>query len=161
LSETLKAHRDRPECFACHSRLDPMGLAFENFNALGMWREQERHQQIDASGQLISGETFQTVQELKQLLTTHHRREFYSCLTGKLLTYATGRGMEYYDTETVDRIVQQLDDGNGRFSVLLAGIINSAPFQKERRQPNAVFTETADAAPNHSSPELTSNPVTP
>jgi len=161
LRETLKAHRDRPECFACHSRLDPLGLAFENFNALGMWRQQERKQQIDPSGQLISGESFQNIQELKQLLTTKHRREFYSCLTGKLLTYATGRGLENYDTETVDRIVQQLDDANGRFSVLLTGIINSAPFQKERRQPNAVFTETAEASPKNSSPELTSNPVTP
>ena len=102
LRETLSAHRDKPECAACHSRLDPVGLAFENFNALGLWREQERGQRIEAGGRLITGETFQNVRQLKHLLATSHRLEFYRCLTEKLLTYATGRGMEYYDTETVE-----------------------------------------------------------
>jgi hypothetical protein len=136
LREMLTAHRDRPECAACHSRLDPLGLAFENFNALGMWRDGERSQKIEASGHLITGETFQSVRELKHILATNHRLEFYRCLATKLLTYATGRGLEYYDTETVDQIVQRMESENGRFSALLAGIIDSAPFQKERRQAN-------------------------
>ena len=68
LRETLSAHRDKPECAACHARLDPVGLAFENFNAMGMWREQERGQTIEAGGRLITGETFQNVRELKHIL---------------------------------------------------------------------------------------------
>ena len=120
----------------------PAGLAFENFNALGMWREQERKQPIDTAGKLITGETFNSVRELKHLLVTERRADFYRCLTEKLLTYALGRGLEYYDAETVDRIVQRLDQEDGAFSALLMGIIESAPFQKMRTQATAV---TADA----------------
>ncbi len=155
LRETLSAHRDKPECAACHARLDPVGLAFENFNAMGLWREQERGQTIEAGGRLITGETFQNVRQLKHILVTNHRLEFYRCLTEKLLTYATGRGMEYYDTETVDRIVQRLEAENGRFSALLTGVVESAPFQRERRRANAAFSEAPDASPsNPASPNV-------
>jgi hypothetical protein len=146
LRETLTAHRDKPECAACHSRLDPVGLAFENFNALGLWRDEERSQRIEPGGRLITGETFQNVRELKQILARNHQAEFYRCLTEKMLTYATGRGMEYYDTETVDEIVQRLEVENGRFSALLTGVIESAPFQKERRQANATFSGASEPA---------------
>jgi hypothetical protein len=132
LKETLELHRNKPLCSSCHSRMDPLGLALENFNALGMWREKERNQPIDAAGKLITGETFQGVREVKRVLVTKHRLDFYRCLTEKLLTYALGRGLEYYDVETVDRIVERLDRANGRFSALLIGIIESAPFQKRR-----------------------------
>jgi hypothetical protein len=112
--------------------MDPLGLALENFNALGMWREKERGQPIDASGKLITGEPFQDIREVRRVLATTHRLEFYRCLTEKLLTYALGRGLETYDVETVDRIVGRLDQQNGRFSALLLGIVESAPFQKRR-----------------------------
>ena len=150
LRETLTAHRDKPECASCHSRLDPVGLAFENFNSLGMWREQERGQTIDAAGRLISGETFQNVRELKHILAADHRVQFYRCLAEKMLTYATGRGMEYYDTETLDQIVQQLEAENGRFSALLTGIIESAPFQKERPQANSTLSDGTEPFKNNS-----------
>jgi hypothetical protein len=132
LRETLSVHRKDPMCASCHDRLDPPGLALENFNALGMWRSQDRGQAIDAAGQLITGESFHDVRELKHILVTRHRTDFYRCLTGKMLTYALGRGLEYYDVETVDRIVDQLEKNHGRFSTLVAGIIESAPFQKSR-----------------------------
>ena len=132
LREALDLHRNKPLCSSCHSRMDPLGLALENFNALGMWREQERGQTIDAAGKLITGESFHDIRELKRILMGRHRLDFYRCLTEKLLTYALGRGLEYYDVETVDRIVAQLDRENGRFSALLMGIIDSAPFQKRR-----------------------------
>jgi hypothetical protein len=109
-------------------------LAFENFNALGMWRDKERKQSIETGGKLITGETFNTVRELKQILVTKHRLDYYRCLTEKVLTYAVGRGMEYYDLETIDQIVQRLDQADGRFSALLMGVIESAPFQKMRSQ---------------------------
>jgi hypothetical protein len=114
--------------------MDPLGLALENFNALGMWREQERKQPIDTAGKLITGETFDSVRELKHILVTKHRMDFYRCLTEKFLTYAVGRGMEYYDVETIDKIVHRLEKENGRFSALLLGVIESAPFQKMRTQ---------------------------
>jgi hypothetical protein len=137
LKETLELHRSKALCSSCHSRMDPLGLALENFNALGMWREKERNQPIDAAGKLITGETFQGVREVKRLLATKHRLDFYRCLTEKLLTYALGRGLEYYDVETVDQIVGRLDQANGRFSALLMGIVESAPFQK-RRNPDGL-----------------------
>ena len=144
LREALTLHREKPECASCHERMDPLGLAFENFNALGMWREQERKQPIDPAGKLITGETFGSVRELKQLLATKHRLGFYRCLTEKFLTYAIGRGMEYYDTESIDKIVQRLDQENGRFSALLLGVIESAPFQKMRTQATASASNSAE-----------------
>lgn len=132
LRETLEIHRSEPLCSSCHNRMDPLGLAFENFNAMGMWRTQERDQPIDCTGTLITGEPFQNVRELKHILATRHARDFYRCLAEKLLTYATGRGMDYYDVETVDQIVERLEQSGGRFSALLDGVLASAPFQKAR-----------------------------
>src|SRR6266542_2644501 len=148
LREALTLHREKPLCASCHERMDPLGLAFENFNALGMWREQERKQPIDTAGKLITGETFDSVRQLKQVLVTKHRLDFYRCLTEKFLTYAVGRGMEYYDVETIDRIVQRLDREKGRFSALLLGVIESAPFQKMRTQ----SAGSASNAPEPSGP---------
>jgi hypothetical protein len=112
--------------------MDPLGLALENFNALGMWREKERGQPIDAAGKLITGETFRDIRDVKRVLATQHRRDFYRCLTEKLLTYALGRGLDYYDVETVDQIVERLERENGRFSAVLMGVVESPPFQKRR-----------------------------
>jgi hypothetical protein len=134
LREALSIHREKPLCASCHNRMDPIGLAFENFNALGMWREKERKQPIETGGKLITGESFNSVRELKQILASKHRLDYYRCLTEKFLTYAVGRGMEYYDMETIDQVVQRLDGAEGRFSALLMGVIESAPFQKMRRQ---------------------------
>ncbi|MCI0535251.1 MAG: DUF1592 domain-containing protein [Verrucomicrobiales bacterium] len=136
LRQVLEIHREKPLCASCHNRMDPLGLALENFNALGMWREMERGQPIEAAGKLITGESFQDIREVKRVLATKHRRDFYRCLTEKLLTYALGRGLEYYDVETVDQIVARLEHEDGRFSALLMGVVESAPFQK-RRNPNA------------------------
>ena len=132
LREALELHREKPLCAGCHKRMDPIGLAFENFNAMGMWREKERGQAIDTAGELITGETFRGVRELKRILVEKHRLDFHRCLTEKLLTFAIGRGLEYYDVETVDQIVRRLEAEDGRFSALLNGIIESAPFQKQR-----------------------------
>src|SRR5262249_22250964 len=121
LREVLAVHRGKPLCASCHDRLDPLGLAFENFNAMGMWRNKERDQAIEPTGQLITGESFNNVRELKHILATKHQQDFYRTLTSKMLTYALGRGLEYYDVETVDQIVDSLDKNDGKFSVLLNG----------------------------------------
>jgi hypothetical protein len=112
--------------------MDPPGLALENFNAMGMWREKELEQPITATGQLITGEEFTNVTQLKQILATNHALDFYRMLTQKMLTYALGRGLEYYDVETVDQIVDRIVQANGRPSALLQGVVESAPFQKTR-----------------------------
>lgn len=149
LREVLAVHREKPLCASCHNRMDPIGLAFENFNALGMSRDKERNQLIETSGRLITGEEFQGARELKQILVTQHRQDFYRCLTEKLLTYALGRGLEYYDLETVDQIVARLNREDGRSAALLLGVIESAPFQQRRTQaaPVAATASRADAAP--------------
>jgi hypothetical protein len=134
LRESLQMHRENPACASCHNRMDPIGLAFENFNALGQWRDTERRQPILAPGKLITGEQFNSVNELKQILATGHRRDFYRTLTDKLMTYAMGRGTEYYDVETIDGIVRDMEKTDGRFSTLLRGVIESAPFQKMRTE---------------------------
>ena len=130
--EMMALHRSKPLCASCHSRMDPLGLALDHFNAIGMFREKERQQPIDASGTLLSGKSFKDIGELKTILKTDHRIDFYRCMTEKLMTYALGRGIESHDVESVDKIVADLEANDGRFSSLLFGIIESSPFQKRR-----------------------------
>jgi hypothetical protein len=144
LREALEVHRSDALCNSCHNRMDPLGLALENFNALGIFRESRPDRPIDVSGTLLTGESFESVRQLKHILATERRLDFYRCITEKLLTYALGRGLEYYDVATVDGIVDRLERENGRPSALLSGIIESAPFQK-RRQLAAVEPSTSPA----------------
>ena len=140
LRETLALHAKEPLCRSCHNRMDPLGLALENFNALGQWREQELNKPFDTGGKHITGEKFTNVRELKHILVTEHKRDYYRCLSEKLLTYALGRGLDYSDTETVDRLVLQLEAAGGRPSALLRGIVESVPFQQRRPAPAAAKT---------------------
>jgi Protein of unknown function (DUF1588)/Protein of unknown function (DUF1587)/Protein of unknown function (DUF1585)/Protein of unknown function (DUF1592)/Protein of unknown function (DUF1595)/Planctomycete cytochrome C len=142
--ELLAQHREDPACASCHSRMDPLGLAMESFNAFGRGRTQEYGQPIQPSGELATGEKFSDVRDLKRALVEKHRIEFYRTMTEKLLTYTLGRGVEYYDVPTVDRIVERLEKENGRFSALLFGVLESAPFQQRRSAPHA---SSADAKP--------------
>ena len=132
LRQTLALHRADPMCSSCHDRMDPLGLALENFDALGRYRTQDSGAPVDASGQLISGELFDNVDELKKILAKSHKDKFYRILTEKVLTYALGRTVEYYDLQTVDEIVGQLESDGGKPSLLLRGIIHSPAFQRTR-----------------------------
>ena len=155
--ELMALHRAKPLCSSCHARMDPLGLALENFNALGMWREKESGQPIDASGKLLTGESFHDVRDLKRILKDRHYLDFYRCLTEKLLTYALGRGLDYHDVDTVDQIVERVDKEGGRFSALLMGVIESAPFQKRRESVTATATaSTSTSAPTTAGPSRTS-----
>lgn len=135
LREALAEHRANPLCSSCHARMDPIGFALEHFDAMGQWRERDARQAIDPSGQLVTGESFANIQELKRVITGARRLDFYRGLTEKMLTYAIGRGLTYQDVIAVDEIVARLESQQGRFSALLTGIIESAPFQKQRRPP--------------------------
>jgi hypothetical protein len=130
--ESLEMHRHNEVCASCHARMDPIGLAMENFNALGMWRTRERGQDIVTESQLVTGEKLTGFDDLRKLIVERRRTDFYRCLTEKLMIYALGRGLEYYDVDAVDRIVDRLERENGQFSALLSGVIESAPFQKQR-----------------------------
>ncbi len=132
LRESIALHAKEPLCRSCHNRMDPLGLALENFNAMGRWRTSDLGQPIETAGKLITGETFADVRELKHVLATARHRDFYYAFSQKLLTYALGRGVEYTDTTAVDALVAQLESSGGRLSALLQGIVNSAAFQQRR-----------------------------
>src|SRR5262249_21931154 len=146
MREILELHRSKPLCSSCHSRLDPLGLGLENFNALGRWRDKERGQPIESGGQLLTGEKFENVNELKQIILDHYQPDFYRCLTEKLLTYALGGGLTYDDADSADQIVDQLQAQQGKFSVFLTGIVQSAEFQK-RQNPAAATAEDSSQKP--------------
>jgi hypothetical protein len=112
--------------------MDDLGLALENFNAVGMFREDEGGEKIDTAGRLITGEKFSTVAELNQILATSRRADFYRCITSKMLTYALGRGTEYFDAPTIDLISAELEKNGGKLRTLIHGIVQSVPFQKRR-----------------------------
>lgn len=131
LREQLAAHREQKSCAACHAHFDPIGLTLENFDNIGRWRDRERGEPIDARTELLSGETISGAADLARVLASR-KEVFYRCLTEKLLTYTLGRGLEPADAVTVDRIVARLTAEGGKFSVLLAAIVDSPPFQTRR-----------------------------
>jgi hypothetical protein len=132
LRHRMEEHRDNPACSSCHARMDPIGFGFENYNGIGAWRDLEGDAVIDPSGELFSGESFQGPAELKAILLNQKRTEFVRCLTEKMLTYALGRGLEYYDKCAVDKISGQLAKEQYKFSALILGVAKSAPFKMRR-----------------------------
>ena len=159
LRDTLALHAKNAQCRSCHNRMDPLGLALENFNAMGQWRDAELNQPIAPAGQLITGEAFSNIRELKHILATKHSRDFYYCFSEKLLTYALGRGLEYYDIETLDRLVAQLEADGGRPLNLIKGIVDSAPFQQRRQFTSA--PALAEASAGETSASFPSSPPQP
>ncbi|MEK0445471.1 MAG: hypothetical protein RLZZ399_792, partial [Verrucomicrobiota bacterium] len=104
MREVMEIHRKDPLCSSCHARMDPLGLALEGFNAAGGFRARDHGRPIETAGQLITGEKFNSPEELAHVLATSRREDFYRCLAEKLLIYALGRGLEYYDTVTLHQI---------------------------------------------------------
>jgi mono/diheme cytochrome c family protein len=128
LRQVMEQHRANAVCASCHRRMDPLGFAFENFDAVGAWRDKEGGAPVDASGELPDGRTFKGPDGLKALLRQNNRL-FVRCLSEKMLTYALGRGLEPYDRRAVDRIVDGVTKDDYRFATLIAEIIKSDPFQ--------------------------------
>jgi hypothetical protein len=132
LREILKIHASQKLCASCHARMDPIGLALENFNAIGMWRDKENGHPIDTAGQLMTGEKFNDARQLSAILASARKGDFHRAVTEKLMTYAIGRGVEYYDAPTIDHIVADAEKDGGSLRRILYGIVESAPFQKRR-----------------------------
>jgi hypothetical protein len=143
--ERIEQHRKNPVCASCHAQMDPLGFALENFDAVGKWRtlDAEARTPIDASGTLVDGQAFNGPAEFRRLLAAREA-DFTATVTAKLLTYALGRGVEYYDMPVVRQILRQAAGQQGRWSALITGIVESAPFQ-QRMARRASERQTADA----------------
>ena len=125
----MEEHRKNAVCAGCHKLMDPLGFAMENFDAVGSWRTRDNGSPIDASGQFLDGSPLNGVAGLRQLLVTRPNI-FVGTLTEKLLTYALGRGLDYYDMPAVRKIVRNAAGQDYRFSALVLGIVTSVPFQQ-------------------------------
>ena len=135
LRERMEQHTKNPACASCHSRMDPLGFALENFDAIGRWRTlDEDGTAIVASASLPDGTTFQGPVELRELLL-NRRQEFVKTVIRKLLTYAVGRGIEYYDLPAVRTIMREAAPSDYRWSSIILGIAKSPPFQMKRSRP--------------------------
>jgi hypothetical protein len=130
--ERLETHRNNPACSGCHSVMDPLGFALENFDPIGRWRTEDAGTPVDASGALPSGAAFQGMPGLRTLLL-QQRDQFVTNVTEKLLAYALGRGIEYYDLPSVRRIARGAAPQDYRWSSIILGIVNSGPFQMRNR----------------------------
>ncbi len=130
LRQRMEQHRSNPACAACHNMMDPLGFALENFDAVGQYRARDAGAEIDASGRLPDGTEFTGAEGLRQVLTTERREQFVRCVIEKMMTYAVGRGIEYYDKCAVDKIILDAKAHEYKFAYILAGIIESDPLQK-------------------------------
>ncbi len=131
LRERLEQHREDPSCANCHAKMDPIGFAMENYDAIGKYRTKDGELEIDTTGQFSDGTSFTGINDLKKILKGE-KQQFIQCITEKMLTYALGRGLEYYDKPTVDKIVSVLEENDYRSSVLISQIVNSDPFRLRR-----------------------------
>ena len=132
-------HRRNPVCAACHAMIDPAGFALENFDAVGRWRtHDEFYNPIEPSGALPDGTEFDGLTQFREALVSRPER-FVTTITERLLTYALGRGLEYYDAPAVRRIMREAAGENYRLSALILGIAKSPPFQM-RRSPAPILS---------------------
>jgi len=132
LRQQMELHRKNPACANCHAKMDPLGFGLESFDAVGAFRkEDEAKRKIDASGELPDGQKFDGPAELRQILLAK-KDLFARCLTEKMLTYALGRGLEYYDKRAVDAIVAAVQKSDYKLSVLVSEIAKSDPFRLRR-----------------------------
>ena len=133
MRDRMVQHRANPVCASCHARMDPLGFALENFDAVGRWRTHESGTPIDASGSLPDGTSFQGLAGLRQILMRQPER-FVVTLTEKLLAYAAGRDVSYLDAPAVRAIVRDASAHDYRFAAIVAGLVKSVPFQMRRSE---------------------------
>ncbi|MDB5311875.1 MAG: hypothetical protein JWO38_6077 [Gemmataceae bacterium] len=131
LRQQMEQHRANPSCATCHAKLDPLGFGLENFDAIGSWRTADNKQPVDSSGVLPDGAKFKGPAEMRKVLLGKADL-FRRCFAEKLLTFALGRGLEYYDTCAVDEIVSAAKTDQDRFSALVLAVVRSDPFQKRK-----------------------------
>lgn len=138
LRQRFEAHRANPSCASCHAFLDPMGFAFENYDAIGRWRDNDNGQAVDATGQLLTGQKFNNAQELRKVLVVERKNEFTKCLIENLMTFALGRGLDYPDKPFVKQLTKNAAESGYKFQDIVKGVVESAPFQRMRAPAPAV-----------------------
>ncbi len=137
LRQAMEQHRANPTCAVCHSRMDPIGFALENYNGIGKWRViDDTGAKIDSSGTLPGGATFNGPAGLTKLLLSEKKTDFVTTFSRKLMTYALGRGVEAYDEPVVRGIARDAAKDDYRMSSIVMGIVHSAPFQMRRAAEN-------------------------
>jgi len=129
--DMLEQHRQNPVCASCHARMDPLGLSLENFDAIGQWRATDAGTPINASGVLLDGTKVDGPVALRRALVVQ-KEQFVRAVTGKMLTYAIGRGLEYYDAPAIRGIVRSAAADDYRWSSTILAIVKSAPFRMRR-----------------------------
>ena len=131
--ERLESHRRNPACASCHAQMDPLGFALDHFDAIGAWRTHESGRPIDASGVLMGGSEFQGLGGLRTLLAAR-RAQFAETVTEKLLAYALGRGVAYYDLPAIRKVTRDAASTDYRWSSIIVGIVKSTPFRMRRSE---------------------------
>jgi mono/diheme cytochrome c family protein len=129
MRQAMEMHRANPVCASCHSRMDPIGFALENFDGIGQWRDKDNGVAIDSSGTLPDGSAFDGAAGLRNALLTAHKDEFIATFTEKLMTYALGRGVEPYDRPAMRAIIREAATQNSTIPAFINAIVGSPQFQ--------------------------------
>ena len=129
LRERMEQHRADPNCASCHRKMDQLGFALENYDAVGRWRDKDGGQPIDASAELPDGVKFDGAAELQIALQNDLRDQFLTCITEKLLIFALGRGLTFADQCAVDKIIERASKQDYRISELIIAVAESEPFK--------------------------------
>ena len=135
IRQRMEQHRANPNCAICHLVMDELGFALENYDAVGKWRDKDGSNEIDAMGELPDGTIFEGPDELQATLKSKMRDQFVRCLAEKMLIYALGRGLEYFDECALDKIIAQVKQDDYRFSSLIMAVATSDPFIKRQGPP--------------------------
>ncbi len=144
--QQLEQHRADPTCASCHKRMDPLGFGLENFDAVGAWRTLDGKTPVDASGTLPDGRSFTGPKELRAILRTE-REPFARAITGKLMTYALGRGLERADRRELKKMAAAIAADRYRFSSVVLQIVNSPAFQLRRAEANPAPAPATSPSP--------------
>jgi len=131
LRQQMEKHRDNAVCASCHSKMDPLGFALENYDAIGRWRTMDGKFPVDSSGTLPNGKSFNTPAEMRAVLIGQ-LPEFAHCVIEKMLTYSIGRGLQPYDRPAVAEISRKLQASGYPFQTLIYEVVGSLPFQSRR-----------------------------
>ena len=139
LRQRLEQHREDPNCASCHALMDPLGFVYENFDGVGRWRDQDEGSPINTAGELVSGESFQNHEEFQKILTESKLDDFLRCSSEMMMTYAMGRGIEFYDKPAVESVVKSLKTNELKFSSMILGVVQSIPFQYRRGDGRRIY----------------------
>ena len=132
MRDRMTQHRNNPSCSSCHMMMDPIGFALDSFDRIGRFRTTENGRMLDTTGELVDGQIFDGPSELREALM-HYSQQFVQTMAERMLTYALGRGVVYYDMPVVRQIVRKAGEQDNRFSALIMAVVESQPFQMNQR----------------------------